>query len=177
MELSYGFVETQGLIGSIEAADAMVKTANVHLVEKREIGFGLVTIIVEGELGAVHSAVDAGVLAAKSVGQFITSHIIPRPFNDTQMLVSGDMQNLQKPETIEKEIEKPKVKVSTKSKKVKGFKIDKEILNFLEKEKAGATLNQITERCKSNIQDVRIVLKKLIDTSIIEKVQQKYYLL
>ena len=109
MPQSYGFIETQGLIGSIEAADAMLKTAAVHLIQKREIGFGLVTVIIEGELGAVQSAVDAGRAAAERVGQFVTSHVIPNPFSDTDLLIMqklGFSQKEAKKEVAEKKTDK-----------------------------------------------------------------------
>ena len=74
-----GLVETKGLIGSIEAADAMVKTANVVLTRKEYIGGGLVTIMVRGDVGAVKAATDAGAAAARRVGELVAVHVIPRP--------------------------------------------------------------------------------------------------
>ena len=79
-----GMVETKGLIGSIEAADAMVKAANVHLIGKEKIGSGLVTVMVRGEVGAVKAAVEAGAAAAKRVGDLYGVHVIPRPHNDVE---------------------------------------------------------------------------------------------
>ena len=87
MLLSYGYIETLGFIAAVEAADAMLKAAQVKLLQKREIGSGLVTVIVEGELGAVQSAVDAGCVAAERVGQLISSNVIPRPYTDTNFFV------------------------------------------------------------------------------------------
>ncbi len=74
-----GMVETKGLVGSIEAADAMVKAANVTLVGKEQIGAGLVTVLVSGDVGAVKAATDAGAAAADRVGELISVHVIPRP--------------------------------------------------------------------------------------------------
>ena len=74
-----GMVETRGLIGSIEAADAMVKAANVVLVGKEYIGAGYVTVMVRGDVGAVKAATDAGAAAARRVGELISVHVIPRP--------------------------------------------------------------------------------------------------
>lgn len=82
MKDAIGLIETKGLVGSIEAADAMVKAANVSLIGKEKIGGGLVTIIVEGDVGAVKAAVDAGASAAKRVGELISVHVIPRPHAD-----------------------------------------------------------------------------------------------
>ena len=79
-----GMVETRGLIGSIEAADAMVKAANVTLIGKEKIGSGLVTVMVRGDVGAVKAAVDAGAAAAKSVGDLYGVHVIPRPHDDVE---------------------------------------------------------------------------------------------
>jgi len=73
-----GMVETRGLIGSIEAADAMVKAANVVLVGKEYIGAGYVTVLVRGDVGAVKAATDAGAAAARRVGELISVHVIPR---------------------------------------------------------------------------------------------------
>jgi len=79
-----GMVETRGLIGAIEAADAMVKAANVSLIGKEKIGSGLVTVMVRGDVGAVKAAVDAGAAAAKRVGELYGVHVIPRPHNDVE---------------------------------------------------------------------------------------------
>ena len=79
-----GLVETRGLVGSIEAADAMVKAANVHLVGKELVGGGLVTVMVRGDVGAVKSAVEAGGAAAKRVGELISVHVIPRPHEEVE---------------------------------------------------------------------------------------------
>ena len=74
-----GMIETKGLIGSIEAADAMVKAANVYLIGKEHVGGGLVTVMVRGDVGAVKAATDAGAAAAERVGDLISVHVIPRP--------------------------------------------------------------------------------------------------
>ncbi|MFA1819923.1 BMC domain-containing protein [Virgibacillus oceani] len=77
-----GMVETKGLVGSIEAADAMVKAANVTLMGKEQIGAGLVTVLVSGDVGAVKAATDAGAAAADRVGELISVHVIPRPHTE-----------------------------------------------------------------------------------------------
>ena len=74
-----GMVETKGLVGAIEAADAMVKAAHVQLVGKEQVGGGLVTVMVRGDVGAVNAATDAGAAAAEKVGELISVHVIPRP--------------------------------------------------------------------------------------------------
>lgn len=82
-----GMIETKGLIGSIEAADAMVKAADVKLIGKEQIGSGLVTVMVRGDVGAVKAAVEAGAAAAKRVGELYGVHVIPRPHDDVEMIL------------------------------------------------------------------------------------------
>ena len=82
-----GMIETKGLVGSIEAADAMVKAANVTLIGKEQIGSGLVTVLVRGDVGAVKAAVDAGAAAAARVGELVSQHVIPRPHNDVEKIL------------------------------------------------------------------------------------------
>jgi ethanolamine utilization protein EutM len=85
-----GMVETKGLVGAVEAADAMVKAANVTLVGKEKIGSGLVTVMVRGDVGAVKAAVDAGAAAAKRVGELISVHVIPRPHEDVESILPNN---------------------------------------------------------------------------------------
>jgi len=80
-------IETRGLVGAIEAADAMVKAANVELIGSERIGSGLVTVMVRGDVGAVKAATDAGAQAAKRVGEVVSVHVIPRPHADTELLL------------------------------------------------------------------------------------------
>jgi ethanolamine utilization protein EutM len=82
-----GMVETKGLVGAIEAADAMVKAANVTLIGKEKIGSGLVTVMVRGDVGAVKASVDAGAAAAKRVGELVSVHVIPRPHDDVEAIL------------------------------------------------------------------------------------------
>jgi ethanolamine utilization protein EutM len=81
-----GMIETKGLVGSIEAADAMVKAANVVLVGKEYIGAGYVTVMVRGDVGAVKAATDAGAAAARRVGELVGVHVIPRPADDLEKI-------------------------------------------------------------------------------------------
>ena len=82
-----GMIETKGLIGSIEAADAMVQAANVHLIGKVHVGGGLVTVMVRGDVGAVKAATDAGAAAASRVGELVSVHVIPRPHGEVEMIL------------------------------------------------------------------------------------------
>lgn len=85
--IALGLVETRGLIGSIEAADAMVKAANVRLIGKELIGGGYVTVMVRGDVGAVKAATDAGAAAAGRVGEVVSVHVIPRPHGDVELIL------------------------------------------------------------------------------------------
>ena len=82
-----GMIETRGLVGAIEAADAMVKAANVRLVGREQIGGGLVTVMVRGDVGAVKAATDAGAAAAGKIGEIVSVHVIPRPHEDVEAIL------------------------------------------------------------------------------------------
>jgi ethanolamine utilization protein EutM len=82
-----GMIETKGLIGAVEAADAMVKAANVVLVGKEYIGAGYVTVMVRGDVGAVKAATDAGAAAARRVGELVSVHVIPRPHAEVEKII------------------------------------------------------------------------------------------
>ena len=84
---SLGMIETKGLIGAIEAADAMVKSANVQLVGKEQVGGGLVTVMVRGDVGAVKAATDAGAAAAEKVSELISVHVIARPHTEVDAIL------------------------------------------------------------------------------------------
>ncbi len=92
--LALGLIETRGLIGAVEAADAMVKSANVRLVGKGYSGDGLVTVAVRGDVGAVKAATDAGAAAAERVGEVVSIHVIPRPDPDIDMIIDAMSRNL-----------------------------------------------------------------------------------
>ena len=85
--IALGMVETRGLIGSIEAADAMVKAANVVLIGSEYVGGGYVTVMVRGDVGAVKAATDAGAAAAKRVADLVSVHVIPRPHENVEMIL------------------------------------------------------------------------------------------
>ena len=82
-----GMIETKGLVGAIEAADSMTKSANVTLMGYEKIGSGLVTVMVRGDVGAVKAAVDAGTCAAEKVGEIVAQHVIPRPHTDVEKIL------------------------------------------------------------------------------------------
>lgn len=82
-----GMIETKGLVAAIEAADAMVKSANVQVVGKVHVGGGIVTVLVRGDVGAVKAATESGAAAAQRVGELISVHVIPRPHNELESLL------------------------------------------------------------------------------------------
>ncbi|GJM20799.1 MAG: carboxysome shell protein [Planctomycetota bacterium] len=86
-QIALGMIETKGLVGSIEAADAMVKAAKVALIGKERIGGGYVTVMVRGEVGAVKAATDAGAAAARRVGELVSVHVIPRPHSEVESIL------------------------------------------------------------------------------------------
>ena len=88
MNEALGMVETRGLVAAIEAADAMVKAANVQLVGSEKIGSGLVSVMVRGDVGAVKAAVEAGGAAAARLGEVVATHVIPRPHTDVNKLLT-----------------------------------------------------------------------------------------
>jgi ethanolamine utilization protein EutM len=84
-----GLIETRGLVAAIEAADVMVKAANVTLVGRESVGGGYVTIVITGDVGAVKAAIDAGATAAKKVGELVSAHLIARPHDDVTSVLPG----------------------------------------------------------------------------------------
>lgn len=87
MQEALGMVETKGFVPAVEAADAMVKSANVQLIGSKQVGSGLVTILVRGDVGAVKAATDAGAVAARNVGELVSVHVIPRPHSDVEKIL------------------------------------------------------------------------------------------
>ena len=87
MNEALGMIETRGLVAAIEAADAMVKAANVQLIGSEKIGSGLVSVMVRGDVGAVKAAVEAGGAAAANLGEVVATHVIPRPHTDVNKLL------------------------------------------------------------------------------------------
>jgi len=101
MNEALGLIETKGLVGAIEAADAMVKAANVRLAGKTFVGGGLVTVMITGDVGAVKAATDAGAAAAERVGELISVHVIPRPHNEiSSILQEQDARSIAKKTSV-----------------------------------------------------------------------------
>ncbi|MEH6549774.1 MAG: BMC domain-containing protein [Pseudomonadales bacterium] len=89
MSNSIGMIETRGFVAAVTAADAMVKSANVTIVGREQVGNGLVAIIVKGDVGAIKAAIEAGAEAANTVGELVSTHVIPRPHTDVEALING----------------------------------------------------------------------------------------
>jgi ethanolamine utilization protein EutM len=171
METSYGFIETRGYIAAIEAADAMVKAAKVQLIQFRQIGEALVTVIVEGPLDSCQAAVQAGKAAAERVGELVSAHVIPRPYKDLDMFTSNPVKEIPKPEHHQVKTGKP-AKIITED----NSQTDEEkIVGLISASRNGLKLEEISERLKIDSRKSRILLKALMDNNKVEKIQQKYF--
>jgi microcompartment protein CcmL/EutN len=113
MQQALGLIETRGLIGAIEAADAMVKAAQVTFLGRQKVKGGLVAIMVAGDVGAVKAAVDAGAAACKRVGKLVSAHVIPRPHGDIDLMIPGGPE----PEKPAEEVKKPQPKAAPRKQK------------------------------------------------------------
>ncbi len=112
MQQALGLIETKGLVGAIEAADAMVKAARVKFLGREKVKGGLVAVIVAGDVGAVKAAVDAGAAACRRVGILVSAHVIPRPHDDIDLMIPGVSEP-----TIKEEKKPPKKATTRKRKK------------------------------------------------------------
>ena len=113
MRQALGMIETRGLVGAIEAADAMVKAARVTFLGRQKVKGGLVAVMVAGDVGAVKAAVDAGAAAGKRVGTVVSAHVIPRPHDDIDGMIPSNPES----ETKQKRKKKPGQKSAPKKKK------------------------------------------------------------
>lgn len=149
MEEALGMIETRGLVASIEAADSMVKAANVRLIGKVQIGGGLVTVMVRGDVGAAKAAVDAGAIAAKKVGELISAYVIARPHNEIENLLPYlSLKNDLMIENMTEIIVEPEIEV---------LKEDKEHVEF----------DEIMEEFKrKSVVELRSILRQLKDTTL-----------
>lgn len=154
-----GMIETKGLLAAIESADSMTKSANVQILEKVYVGGGLVTIIVNGDVGAVRAAVDAGVAAVKTLGEefLISEHIIPRPHEDLKAI----MEFGQKKEEIKENITDVEVKEQILEKEIVVEKIE-------ETESENEIFSDSLE-ADSQVENLEIVEEEKIEIAIEEK--------
>lgn len=128
-----GMIETRGLVASIEAADAMVKAAQVSIVSKQRAQAGLITIFVEGETAAVKSAVDAGAAAAQRVGELVSVHVIPRPDDQMDLIIPGEKE-IRKSQPAVKTIENKPSRTTEPAKKEEPLKKVKKKVEKIEHE-------------------------------------------
>ena len=120
MQQALGLVETRGLVAAIEAADAMVKAANVQLMGRKMIGRGLVTVIVTGDVGAAKAATDAGAAACGRIGELVSVHVIPRPHDDIAMLLPHGLYDEKPPKSSRSPRRKPSLGKGKRTKKTTG---------------------------------------------------------
>ncbi len=174
MNTSYGFIETKGYIAAIEAADAMVKSAKVRLINLRRIGSALVTVIVEGPLDACQAAIQAGSAAAERLGELVSAHVIARPDDDLILFTgSASLPKIPKPGPKPGRSRKP---INTIPKTAESIK-ENVLLQQLSKASEGLTLNDLVNKTGQQKQQLRRQLKQLMDNDSIEKIQQKYFIL
>lgn len=167
-----GFIETRGLVAAIEAADAMLKAAQVKLVKMRRVGGALVTVIIQGDLGACQAAVRAGSQAASRVGELISAHVIARPYADTQDQISTATAPAPvvqpvagKPAPVRKRPPKPASAQDTPA----------AVLAMIRAAKKGLSLNELSAKITAGSAELRQILKDLMDQGKIEKVQKRYF--
>lgn len=154
-----GMIETKGLLAAIESADSMTKSANVQIVEKVYVGGGLVTIIVNGDVGAVRAAVDAGVAAVKTLGEefLISEHIIPRPHEDLKAI----MEFGQKKEEIKENITDVEVKEQILEKEI--------VVEKIEETESEDEIFSDSLEADSQVENLEIVEEEKIEIAIEEK--------
>ena len=154
-----GMIETKGLLAAIESADSMTKSANVQILEKVYVGGGLVTIIVNGDVGAVRAAVDAGVAAVKTLGEefLISEHIIPRPHEDLKAI----MEFGQKKEEIKENITDVEVKEQILEKEI--------VVEKIEETESEDEIFSDSLEADSQVENLEIVEEEKIEIVIEEK--------
>lgn len=154
-----GMIETKGLLAAIESADSMTKSANVQILEKVYVGGGLVTIIVNGDVGAVRAAVDAGVVAVKTLGEefLISEHIIPRPHEDLKAI----MEFGQKKEEIKENITDVEVKEQILEKEI--------VVEKIEETESEDEIFSDSLEADSQVENLEIVEEEKIEIAIEEK--------
>lgn len=151
-----GMVETRGLVASIEAADAMVKAAKVHLISKEKIQGGLVTILVEGETAAVKSAIDAGAAAAQRIGELVSTHIIPRPDDQVESIVKKAVYFKEKTVRVDERLIPEKKSERKQKQRIAEKKENIEEINLINKPVPSSTI----ERLKKEALGKAITLEK-----------------
>ncbi len=164
MLLALGLIETKGLVGAIEAADAMVKAANVKLVSKEKITAALVTVKIVGEVAAVKSAVDAGAAAAQRVGQLVSAHVIPRPDDQLEEIIYSPLFDI--PPKIKSNIKREKAATGHSGEEANtDVEQDSLFENLEDNEESGTTIRK--DEKKKVMQEIEDVNDKF-DTTLNE---------
>lgn len=148
MLLALGLIETKGLVGAIEAADAMVKAANVKLVSKEKITAALVTVKIVGEVAAVKSAIDAGAAAAQRVGQLVSAHVIPRPDDQLEEIIYSPLFDI--PSKVKPNIKKEKAAAGQSVEEVNSDVEEDSLFESLEEKEETVTIISKEEKKKIN---------------------------
>lgn len=160
MHFTLAFIETKGFVGAVEAADAMTKTASVKIISYKKIGDGFVTVLIEGELSDCQAAIESGSAAASRIGELISSGIIPRPLEDLSLFKSPQ---------IKKEIEnKPKIKPKKIIHKT-------DIITIIKQAVDGITIEELQKLTKKSKEEIRQLLKKLMDEDKVEKIHKNHF--
>ena len=175
---SFGFIETRGLVGAVEAADAMAKAASVRLVSRQGIGAGLVSVVCEGDLASCQAAVEAGRNAAVRVGELVAAHVIARPDRDTETLVMVMLGHEPGPLLPASGSDH-----GAGSKPAKEFKAappaeqpgENDVLRLLSSHSNGMACEEICQSLGMERASVLSSIKKLMDSGSVEKVHRKYY--
>jgi Carbon dioxide concentrating mechanism/carboxysome shell protein len=158
MGTALGLIETKGLVASVEAADAMIKAANVELVGKVQVGGGLVTIMVRGDVGAVKAALDAGAIAAEKVGELISVHVIPRPHEEIESILPSSARS----KMFHQEQHQP-VTAMTQKQMSNTTIIEQEIKEKVQEPKALKAINKLVEE-----KGLEIAMRELDKWSVVE---------
>jgi len=156
MEIALGLIETKGLIGAIEAADAMVKSANIKIIGKEKITAGLVTIKIVGDVASVKSAIDAGAAAAQRVSQLISAHVIPRPDDQIESLIydSNFVTSVNKEVSEKSTVKKSKIENNIDLNEIKKVK------QPIDEEENSLFNNIITKKKNISDSDVSLNIKR-----------------
>jgi microcompartment protein CcmL/EutN len=175
MYTSFGYIETRGFIGAIEAADSMLKAARVELVKTEKIGSGLVTVIVQGPLDACQAAVAAGSSAASIVGELVSSHVIANPYSDTELLSGRNTEEKQVESKKKRPRKQPPKKKTTAKARPRMSDLDK-VADIISNAGAnGITMDQIVNELKIPLKETRLHIKELMDSDKIERIRKIYY--
>lgn len=175
MYTSFGYIETRGFIGAIEAADAMLKAARVELVKTEKIGSGLVTVIVQGPLAACQAAVDAGSAAASRIGELVSSHVIANPYRDTEILSGHAIETKPVVPTPAKPPRQQSKKSKTPKTRQKVSVVD-QVADMISNAGAnGINLDLIVKELKLSLKEARLYIKELMDSEKVERIQKVYY--